>query len=137
MFKINDKISIPFSEIEISATKSEGPGGQHVNKTNSAAQIRFDIKNSSLPDWIKEKILKSKDNHITSRGKLIIKSHKTRSLIRNKEEALKIFRKIILKSLRKRKKRKETKPSKNSIERRLNNKKNRSKTKESRKKVEY
>ena len=137
MLIINDKISIPLSEIKITAVRSEGPGGQHVNKTSSAAHLKFDIINSSLPNWIKEKILKSKDNHITLSGKIIIKSQRTRSLLRNKEEALRIFKDIVLKSLIKKRKRKDTKPTRGSIEKRLGNKKNRSKTKESRKKVDY
>ncbi len=137
MLIINDKISIPLSEIEISAVRSEGPGGQHVNKTSSAAHLKFDIKNSSLPQWVKTKILNLKDNHITSSGKIIIKAQETRSLVRNREEALKRFKEIILKSLVVIKKRRKTKPTKNSIKKRLETKKNRSKTKENRKKVDF
>jgi ribosome-associated protein len=137
MLIINDKISIPLSEIDISAVRSEGPGGQHVNKTSSAAHLKFDIESSSLPQWVKTKILNLKDNHITSSGKIIIKAQETRSLVRNREEALKRFKEIILKSLVVVKKRRKTKPTKNSIEKRLETKKNRSKTKENRKKVDF
>jgi len=137
MFIINEKISIPFSEIEITAVRSEGPGGQHVNKTSSAAHLKFNIEESSLPDWVKKKLINSKDNHITASKKIIIKAQRTRSLVRNKEDAYKIFREVILDAIKKRKKRRDTKPTKNSIEKRLENKKNRSNIKKNRKKIDY
>ncbi len=134
MLIINDKISIPLSEIEISAIRAEGPGGQHVNKTSSAVHLRFNIKNSSLPEWIKVKLLKITDNRITSSGEIIIKSQETRSLVKNKEIALKRLKELILKSMIIVKKRKPTKPTKNSITKRLDKKKNRGKLKKSRRK---
>ncbi len=134
MLIINDKISIPLNEIEISAIRAEGPGGQHVNKTSSAVHLRFNIKKSSLPDWVKVKLLKMKDNRITPSGEIIIKSQETRSLVRNKEAAFKRLKELILKSMIIIKKRKATKPSKNSVKKRLDNKKNRGELKKSRRK---
>jgi len=135
MLIINDKISIPLNEIELSAIRAEGPGGQHVNKTSSAIHLRFNISASSLPLWVKEKLLKTRDHRITSSGEIIIKSQETRSLVRNKEAALKRLKEIILKSMIKVKKRRATKPSKGSVAKRLDKKKNRGKLKESRKNV--
>ena len=73
MLKINNNISIPLDEIEFSAIRAEGPGGQHVNKTNSAIHLRFNIADSSLPQWIKGRLLKMRDHHITPHGDIIIK----------------------------------------------------------------
>jgi len=134
MLIINNKISIPLSEIEISAIRAEGPGGQHVNKTSSAVHLRFNIKKSSLPEWVKVKLLKMKDNRITPSGDVIIKSQETRSLVRNKEAAFKRLKDLILKSIIIVKKRKPTRPSRNSVTKRLDKKKNRGKLKKSRRK---
>ncbi len=135
MLIINDYLSIPLSEIEFSATRSEGPGGQHVNKTNSAIELRFDINVSTLPEEIKVKLLKMRSHLITEGGVVIIKAQENRSLHRNKEVALERLKELILLALVVKKKRFATKPTKASKEKRLEGKKTRGTTKKMRGKV--
>jgi len=136
MLVINENISIPLSEIEFSAVRAEGPGGQHVNKTSSAIHLRFNIEKSSLPRWVKFRLLNEiKDNKIKPSGEIIIKAQETRSLVRNKEAALKRLKDLILKATIIEKRRRATKPSKSSVNKRLDSKKNHGKKKEGRKKV--
>ena len=133
--KINSKISIPLDEIEFTAVRSEGPGGQHVNKSNTAIHLRFNIIESSLPQWLKEKLINLSDSRITASGEIIIKSQEQRFLTRNKKNALNRLKEIILIAAKPEKKRKKTKPSKRSIQKRLDEKKQKGKLKEKRKKV--
>ena len=123
MFEINSTISIPLSEIEISAVRAEGPGGQHVNKTSSAVQIRFNIKTSTLTEYVKVRLLNMSDHRITSSGEILIKSQEHRSMFRNKETAFEKLRQLILKSLVVVKKRKPTKPTRSSVRKRVDSKK--------------
>ncbi len=132
---INDKISIPMVEIEFSAMRAEGPGGQHVNKTSSAIHLRFDIMSSSLPLWVKSNLMKMRDHRITRSGEIVIKSQDNRSLLRNREDALERLKELVLKATVIVKKRKPTKPSKSSIKKRLDGKKKRGQLKDSRKKI--
>ncbi len=126
------KISIPMSELEFSATRSTGPGGQHVNKTSSAVQLRFDIESSSLPLFVKSKLLTMNDHRITSQGEVIIKVTDDRSQIQNRETAIERFKELIIKAAFVPKKRKPTKPTKSSVENRLKSKKIRSEVKKMR-----
>lgn len=135
MLKINNNISIPLDEIELSAIRAEGPGGQHVNKTSSAIHLRFNIADSSLPQWVKEKLLKMSDHRITPSGDIIIKAQDNRSLLRNKESALERLKELLVKATIIQKKRRATKPTKSSVIKRLDSKKNRGKLKKSRGKI--
>lgn len=81
-------VFIPDSEIEISAVRSSGPGGQNVNKTSSAVQLRFDVAASSLPDPVKARLLALADSRLSTNGVLVIKAQSTRSFESNKADAL-------------------------------------------------
>lgn len=96
MFQISDTLSLSLNEIEISAIRSQGAGGQNVNKVASAIHLRFDIQASSLPDRYKERLLKLRDRRITTEGVVIIKAQEHRSQAQNRSDALDRLRNLIV-----------------------------------------
>ena len=112
------------NELDLSASRSGGPGGQNVNKVNSKINLRFDVKQSpSLTEEEKEKILEKLSSRITNDGVLILSASSKRTQLQNKEAAIVKFNQLMGRAFAKRKARKATKPTKGSIKRRLKNKK--------------
>jgi ribosome-associated protein len=136
MLQISKNIILPLSEIEISAIRSQGAGGQNVNKVASAIHLRFDILASSLPEHYKNRLLKLRDRRITTEGVVVIKSQEHRSQERNREEALQRLCTLILSVSVVVLPRKIRQPSQGQHRRRLAAKKHRSETKALRKDVE-
>ena len=120
MIKVTPDITINEDEIEIQFIRASGPGGQHVNKTATAVQLRFDIKNSlSLPVDIRERLLRFSDRRITADGVLVITARRFRSQDQNRQDAVQRLVDLIQKSALKPRWRRKTKPSQASIKRRL------------------
>lgn len=136
MIQITDTIIISDNEVSYQFVRSDGPGGQHVNKVSTAVRLTFDIPSSSLPEPAKEKMLQFNDRRITKNGQIVVKFSKYRSQKRNREAAEKALIDLIKKALHERKKRKRTRPSRLSRLKRLSNKKHRSALKDLRKKVD-
>lgn len=122
MLKINRELTISESEVEISAIRAQGSGGQNINKVSTAIHLRFNIAQSSLPYEYKRKLLHTRDYRITNNGIIVIKAQRYRSQEKNKEDALERLTKFIQKVNVLVKNRKQTKPSKSSIKTRLDQK---------------
>jgi len=109
-------------EVEFSAIRAQGPGGQNVNKVSCAVHARFDVKASSLPDHIKERLLAMRDSRLTEDGVLVLKAQQSRSLEANKEDALRRLQELIDKAAVVQAVRRPTRPTRSSQRRRLDEK---------------
>ncbi len=134
--EVTSTLRIPMSEIDITAVRAQGAGGQNVNKVASAIHLRFDIANSpSLPEDLRHRLVTSGDQRISSRGVLIIKSQENRSQERNRQAALQRLVELLLRANQKKKKRIPTKPGRKTKAKRLDAKSRRGDLKKSRQKV--
>lgn len=137
MIFISDTISLSDHEVELSAIRSQGAGGQNVNKVSSAIHLRFDINASSLSDFQKQQLLESNDNRITKDGVLIIKAQQFRTQEQNKMDAFERLQQFIIEATQVSKPRLPTKPSKSARRKRTDQKTQRGVTKSLRGKVDF
>ncbi len=132
MLKINDELFIDESVITFQFIHSSGPGGQNVNKVATAVQLRYDLNDCDLPEAVKQRLYKIAKGRISEANILIIEAKRFRTQERNKQDAVSRLTDLIAKALYKPKPRKKSKPTKSSIEKRLESKKKRSALKKQR-----
>ena len=137
MIYISNSISLADHEVEISAIRSQGAGGQNVNKVSSAIHLRFDIHASSLLEFQKQQLLASNDSRITKEGVLIIKAQQFRTQEKNKIDAFERLQQFIIEATFISKTRRPTKPSRNAKRKRTDQKTQRGTTKSLRGKVDF
>ncbi|GGO74559.1 alternative ribosome rescue aminoacyl-tRNA hydrolase ArfB [Bowmanella pacifica] len=137
MLQISRNVQLDPAEVELSAIRAQGSGGQNVNKVSSAIHLRFDIRASSLPDFYKERLLALSDSRISNDGILVLKAQNYRTQEQNREDALNRLVEIIQNAGKTQKARRATKPTRASQKRRVESKKKAGAKKSLRGKVDY
>jgi ribosome-associated protein len=134
MTEIGPSVHVDERELQIDFVRASGPGGQNVNKVATAAQLRFDVNVSSLPDDVKKRLVRLAGNRMTNEGVLLIEARRFRTQEQNREDAIQRFVELVRKALVPPKARKKTKPTQASKEERLKDKKQRGDVKRQRQK---
>jgi ribosome-associated protein len=133
--QISSAVALPLEEVEITAIRAQGAGGQHVNKVSSAIHLRFNIADSSLPEFYKQRLTRQRDNRISNDGVIVIKAQRFRSQDKNRADALERLQDLIRSAAATQKARRPTKPTRSSKKKRVDGKTRRGKVKSLRGKV--
>lgn len=136
ILRINDEVGIPLTELSFRFSRSSGPGGQHVQKSSTRVELLFDVANSpSLTEMQRSRVRERLTGHVDSAGILHVVSQSERSQLLNREQVITRFQSLMRQALKRRKRRKPTHPSAESMERRLRTKRHRGEIKKRRAKV--